>query len=126
MQDDDDRRTPRNNARRQRPIVRVTRYYFEYGDDDSGQVLLEPSSREAELLNLDLEWDFGFATFTSSSSVLESRRRRRRATMADCGPLSRNDWNWLLYGGEWPRPAQRAERGYDDEGFHSGIASGIQ
>jgi outer membrane receptor protein involved in Fe transport len=25
------------------------------------------------------------------------------------------DWNWLFYGGEWPRPAQRAERGYEDE-----------
>jgi len=90
--------------------------YFEYGDDDSGQVLLEPSSREAELLNLDLEFDFGFATFTSSSSMLD----HVGDGASDNGGLwatDRNDWNWLLYGGEWPRPAQRAERGYDDEVF---------
>ena len=60
--------------------------YVEYGDDDSGQVLLEPSSREAELLNLDLEFDFGFATFTSSSSPgQESSSRRQRASIqSDC------------------------------------------
>ena len=26
-------------------------YYFSYGDDDSGQLLLEPSEREAELVS---------------------------------------------------------------------------
>jgi outer membrane receptor protein involved in Fe transport len=90
--------------------------YFQYGDDDSGQVLLEPSTREAELVNLDVEYDFGFATFTSSSSLLDHVGEGA----SDNGGLwatDRNDWNWLLYGGEWPRPAQRAERGYDDEVF---------
>jgi len=90
--------------------------YFEYGDDDSGQVLLEPSTREAELLSLDLEFDFGFATFTSSTSALDHVGEGA----SDNGGLwasGGRDWNFWLYGGAWPRPAQRAERGYDDEAF---------
>ena len=91
-------------------------YYFSYGDDDSGQVLLEPSSREVELINLDLEWDFGFATFTSSTSSLD----HEGIGESDNGGLwasGGRDWNYWFYGGVWPRPAQRAERGYDDESF---------
>ena len=90
--------------------------YFEYGDDDSGQVLLEPSTRKVDLAALDLEFDFGFATFTSATSQMT----HEGVGDSDNGGLwatERNDWNALLYGGEWPRPAQRAERGYDDEVF---------
>ncbi|MFT5140099.1 MAG: iron complex outermembrane receptor protein [Lysobacterales bacterium] len=86
--------------------------FFAYGDDDSGQLLLEPSSREAELLSLDLEWDFGFATLTSSTSSYDHTGRGE----SDNGYLwSGSNWNYLFYGGQWPRPAQRAERGYTDE-----------
>jgi outer membrane receptor protein involved in Fe transport len=97
-------------------------FYFEYGDDDSGQVLLEPSERDAELLSLDLEWDLGFATLTSSTSSYDHEGRGE----SDNGGLwasggettgSSRDWNYWFYGGAWPRPAQRAERGYDDEAF---------
>jgi outer membrane receptor protein involved in Fe transport len=90
--------------------------YFEYGDDDSGQVLLEPSEREAELAALDLEFDFGFATFTSTSSMIDHVGQGE----SDNGGLwatESRDWNYWIYGGAWPRPAQRAERGYDDEIF---------
>jgi outer membrane receptor protein involved in Fe transport len=90
--------------------------YFRYGDDDSGQVLLEPSTRKVDLAALDLEFDFGFATFTSATSQMT----HEGVGDSDNGGLwatERNDWNALLYGGEWPRPAQRAERGYDDEVF---------
>jgi outer membrane receptor protein involved in Fe transport len=90
--------------------------YFAYGDDDSGQLLLEPSSREVELTALDLEFDFGFATFTSTTSAMTHVGEGA----SDNGGLwasGGRDWNWLLYGGEWPRPAQRAERGYDDDTF---------
>jgi len=90
--------------------------YFEYGDDDSGQVLLEPSERDVELINLDLEWDLGFATFTSSTSALDHEGMGE----SDNGGLwasGGRDWNFNFYGGAWQRPAQRAERGYDDETF---------
>jgi outer membrane receptor protein involved in Fe transport len=96
--------------------------YFSYGDDDSGQVLLEPSEREVSLAALDLEWDLGFATFTSTSSLYdhegsgESDNGGLWASGGEVDGTSR-DWNFNFYGGAWPRPAQRAERGYTDEAF---------
>jgi hypothetical protein len=33
--------------------------------------MLEPSERDAQLMSLDVEWDLGFATFTSSTSSYE-------------------------------------------------------
>ena len=96
--------------------------YFEYGDDDIGQVILEPSSREVDMASLDLEWDLGFATFTSTTStydhegVGESGNGGLWASGGEVDGTSR-DWNFWFYGGNWPRPIQRAERGYDDEVF---------
>lgn len=96
--------------------------YFQYGDDDSGQVLLEPAERDVDLASLDLEWDLGFATFTSSTSSYdhegfgESDNGGLWASGGEVDGTSR-DWNFNFYGGGWPRPAQRAERGYDDEAF---------
>jgi outer membrane receptor protein involved in Fe transport len=96
--------------------------YFSYGDDDSGQVVLEPSSREVDMINLDLEYDFGFATFTSSTSSYDHEgmgESDNGGLWASGGEVdgSSRDWNYLFYGGQWPRPIQRAERGYDDEAF---------
>ena len=87
--------------------------YFAYGDDDSGQVLLEPSERDVDMASLDLEWDLGFATFTSSTATYDhegSGESDNGALWASGG----RDWNFNFYGGGWQRPAQRAERGYDD------------
>ena len=87
--------------------------FFSYGDDDSGQVMVEPSEREAELTTLDMEWDFGFATLTSTTSVYDHEGQG----VSDNGYLwSSSDWNFWLYGGEWPRPMQVATRGFTDEG----------
>ena len=75
-----------------------------------------------DLYNLDLEWDLGFATFTSNSSFFDHEGRGESdngglwASGGEIDGTSR-DWNFLFYGGAWPRPAQRAERGYDDEAF---------
>jgi len=95
--------------------------FFDYGSDDSGQVMLEPSERTAELTTLDLEWDLGFATFTSTSSMYD----HEGSGVSDNGGLwasggeggTSRDWNSAFYGGGWPRPMQVAERGYDDEVF---------
>jgi outer membrane receptor protein involved in Fe transport len=97
--------------------------YFAYGDDDSGQVLLEPSERDVSMASLDLEWDLGFATFTSTTSTYDhegSGASDNGGLWASGGQtdddLSR-DWNYWFYGGQWPRPMQLAERGYDDSAF---------
>ena len=44
----------------------------DYDDYESGQVLLEPSSRDVELFVVDVEWDLGFATLTSNSSLYDN------------------------------------------------------
>ena len=64
----------------------------------------------------------GFATFTSTTSSYdhegmgESDNGGLWASGGEIDGTSR-DWNFNFYGGAWPRPAQRAERGYDDEAF---------
>jgi outer membrane receptor protein involved in Fe transport len=96
--------------------------FFSYGDDDSGQTLLEPSERDVDVASLDLEWDLGFATFTSSTSSYdhegmgESDNGALWVSGGEVDGTSRQ-WSTNYYGGNWPRPAQRAERGYDDEIF---------
>ena len=96
--------------------------YFEYGDDDSGQIMLEPSTREVDMLSLDLEWDLGFATFTSTTSSVDhegvgaSDNGGLWASGGEIDGTSR-DWNANFYGNNWARPIQRAERGYEDDYF---------
>ena len=96
--------------------------YFQYGDDDSGQVMLEPSERDVEMTSLDIEWDLGFATFTSTTSMYDHEGKGESdngglwASGGEVDGTSR-DWNAAFYGGGWPRPMQLAERGYDDEAF---------
>ena len=94
--------------------------FFEYGDDDSGQLNLEPSEREVDMLSLDLEWDLGFATFTSTTSSID----HEGVGESDNGGLwqsggeidgTSRDWTATWYGNNWQRPMQNAQRGYDDE-----------
>lgn len=95
--------------------------YFSYGDLESGQVLLEDSEREVDLFALDVEWDMGFATLTSNSSYYENKG----VGNSDNGGLwvsggeggTSRDWIDAFGYSGWPRPAQRAERGYNDETF---------
>lgn len=96
--------------------------YYKYDDHESGQVLLEDADRDVDLYALDVQWDLGFATLTSNTSYYDHEGNGN----SDNGGLwvsggevddSSRDWiNAFGYSG-WPRPAQRAERGYDDEAF---------
>ncbi len=86
---------------------------IKYGDDDNGTVLVEPSSREVDLFSLDVEADLGFATLTSNTSYYE----HEGVGESDNGGLwvsGGRDWVNAYYPG-YARPAQRAERGYNDE-----------
>lgn len=95
--------------------------YFDYGEYDSGQVLLEPSSREVDLTSLDVEWDFGFASFTSNTSAYKHEGRGNSdngglwVSGGEADPGASRDWMAAFGYQGWPRPAQRAERGYRDE-----------
>ena len=105
--------------------------YFQYGDDDSGQVLLEPSERDVEMTSLDLEWDLGFATFTSTTSIYDHEGTGQSdngglwASGGEGGGDSR-DWNAAFYGGGWPRPMQLRGAWLQGRSLHPGIPPGIQ
>ena len=93
--------------------------YFEYDDYDSGQVLLEPSKRKVELFAVDVTWDLGFATLTSNSSYFDtdgsgdSDNGGLWVSGGEEDPSLSRDWMDAFGYAGWPRPAQRAARGYD-------------
>jgi len=94
---------------------------YEYGEYDSGQVLLEPSSRDADLLNVDFQTDMGFATLSVNASSYEtegvgdSDNGGLWVSGGQDDPNASRDWIDAFWYAGWPRPAQRAERGYTDE-----------
>jgi len=95
---------------------------FQYGEYDSGQVLLEPSTRDVDLYALDVEWDVGFATLTSNSSYYEHEGVGERdnggfwVSGGELDPDESRDFVDMLYTG-WIRPAQRTEAGFEDTTF---------
>jgi outer membrane receptor protein involved in Fe transport len=88
------------------------------GSDQSGSTMLEPSEREASLMSLDVEWDLGFATLTSSTSSYEHEgngwRDNTSLWVTDRGGFA--NWFDILYPGN-PRPVAHVEAGYDEEAF---------
>jgi len=88
------------------------------GSDQSGSTMLEPSEREASLISLDVEWDLGFATLTSSTSSYEHEgngwRDNSSLWVTDRGGFA--NWFDILYPGN-PRPVAHVAAGFDEEAF---------
>ena len=88
------------------------------GDDQSGSTMLEPSEREASFASLDVEWDLGFATLTSSTSSYEHNgdgwRDNTSLWVTDRGGFA--NWFDILYPGN-PRPVAHVVAGFDEEAF---------
>jgi outer membrane receptor protein involved in Fe transport len=84
------------------------------GKDQLGSTMLEPAEREATLANLDLEWDLGFATLTSSTSAYEHDGHGWRDNSSLW--VTGRDWFFWLYNGS-PRPVAHANTGFDEEAF---------
>lgn len=86
------------------------------GTDQSGSTMLEPSERDAQLLSLDVEWDLGFATLTSSTSSYEHNghgwRDNTSLWVTDRGGFA--NWFDILYPGN-PRPVAHVTAGFKDE-----------
>lgn len=85
----------------------------DYGDYENGAVLLEPSDRDVSLTALEVEWNLGFATLTSSSSQYS---HEGNSISDNTGFYAKNDWFADLYYGT-PRPLAMANRGYEEEAF---------
>jgi outer membrane receptor protein involved in Fe transport len=84
-----------------------------YGDYENGAVVLEPSDRDVALTTLEIEWNLGFATLTSSSSQYT---HEGNSISDNTGFYAKNDWFADLYYGT-PRPLAVANRGYEEEAF---------
>jgi len=88
------------------------------GKDQSGSTMAEPSVRDAQLANLDVEWDLGFATLTSSSSTYEHNgsgwRDNTSLWVTDRGGFA--NWFDILYPGN-PRPVAYVDAGFKEEAF---------
>jgi outer membrane receptor protein involved in Fe transport len=88
------------------------------GDDQSGSTMLEPSERDAQLMSLDVEWDLGFATLTSSTSAYEHNgngwRDNTSLWVTDRGGFA--NWFDTLYPGN-PRPVAHVEAGFEEDAF---------
>ncbi|MCC2604636.1 TonB-dependent receptor [Planctobacterium marinum] len=82
-----------------------------YGEYENGAVQLEPSERDVSLSALELEWNLGFATLTSSVSRYD---HSGEAVSDNTGFYAKNAWFTGLYYGS-PRPMAQAVRGYDEE-----------
>jgi iron complex outermembrane recepter protein len=84
-----------------------------YGDYENGAVLLEPSERDVSLTTLEVEWNLGFATLTSSSSQYT---HEGNSISDNTGFYAQNNWFADLYYGT-PRPLAMADRGYKEDAF---------
>lgn len=88
------------------------------GSDQSGSTMLEPSERDASLASLDIEWDLGFATLTSSTSTYEHNgsgwRDNTSLWVTDRGGFA--NWFDILYTGN-PRPVAHVDAGFSEDAF---------
>ncbi|MGM0906927.1 MAG: TonB-dependent receptor [Pseudomonadota bacterium] len=84
----------------------------QYGDYENGAVHREPSERDVSVTSLELEWDLGFATLSSTSSDYD---HEGSSTSDNTGFYAQNNWFDWFYGGS-PRPLAIAERFYEDSG----------
>ncbi|MDN7126885.1 TonB-dependent receptor [Pseudidiomarina sp. 1APR75-33.1] len=84
-----------------------------YGEYENGAVHREPSERDVSLTSLELEWDLGFASLSSTTSDYD----HDGSSISDnTGFYAQNNWFAWFYGGS-PRPLAIAERFYEESGF---------
>lgn len=85
----------------------------DYNDYENGAIQREPSERKVDLMSLEMEWNLGFATLSSSTSDYE----HTGSSISDnTGFYAQNNWFAWFYGGA-PRPMASAIRSYEDKGF---------
>ncbi|MBE9549381.1 MAG: TonB-dependent receptor [Proteobacteria bacterium] len=84
-----------------------------YKDYQNGSIQLEPSSRDADLLSLEMDLDLGFATLTSSTSSYD---QDGESISENTGFYAQNNWLSAFYY-NYPRPMAEARRTYADEAF---------
>jgi len=84
-----------------------------YGKYETGSVQREPSSREVDVVALEMSYDFGFATLTSSTSGYD---HSGDSISENTGFSAQQGWLSFYYY-NYPRPMHSAVRSYSDEAF---------
>jgi outer membrane receptor protein involved in Fe transport len=84
-----------------------------YGRYQTGSVQREPSSREVDILALEMSYEFGFATLTSSTSAYD---HSGDSVSENTGFSAQQGWLSFYYY-NYPRPMHSAERSYEDKAF---------
>jgi outer membrane receptor protein involved in Fe transport len=84
-----------------------------YGRYETGSVQREPSSRKVNIGSLEMSYDFGFATLTSSTSYY---KHEGDSISENTGFSAQQGWLSFYYY-NYPRPMHSAERSYEDKAF---------
>ncbi|ROR99945.1 outer membrane receptor protein involved in Fe transport [Sinobacterium caligoides] len=86
-------------------------YGESYDDYENGSMMLEPSHRDIDMYGLEMEFDLGFATLTSSTSTYD---HEGEIISDSTGFYSQLGWygDYYYY---YPRPLSEAVRGYEDK-----------
>ena len=85
----------------------------QYGKYEIGSATREPSSRDLDLIGLEMSLDLGFATLTSSTSQYH---HDGQSVSENTGFYAQLNWLSAFYY-NYPRPMAQAIRSYDDEAF---------
>ncbi|NND44160.1 MAG: TonB-dependent receptor [Xanthomonadales bacterium] len=84
-----------------------------YDDYQIGSIQREPSSREVDMTNLEMNFDLGFATLTSSTSVYD---HSGDSVSENTGFYAQLHWLEFYYY-NYPRPMASAIRTYEEDAF---------
>jgi iron complex outermembrane receptor protein len=98
---------------RMMPTESVDGWGDPYGRYETGSVQREPASRKVNIGALEMSYDFGFATLTSSTSYY---KHKGDSISENTGFSAQQGWLEFYYG-NYPRPMHSSERSYEDKAF---------
>lgn len=98
---------------RRQPTRGANAFGVVYGEYQNGSIQLEPSSRDVNLASLEMDFDLGFATLTSSTSHY---KHDGKSQSENTGFYVKNFWLADYYY-NYPRPMAEADRAYGDKAF---------
>jgi len=83
-----------------------------YNDYEIGAVVSEPASTQTDFAGLEMHYDFGFATLSSSTSRYD---RSYEGVSDNTGFFAARGWLYWYGYTNWPRPAYAAERQFNED-----------
>ncbi len=85
-----------------------------YGKYEIGAVVPEPARATSQITSVEIQYDLGFATLSSSTSTYE---RTYDGVSDNSGFFAARGWLYWYGYTNWPRPAYAAERQFSEDAF---------